>query len=132
AGRGAQRVGKRLRGWNERRLLDVPLWHRPIAAREILAKLPLELWIKLQRLADRLRDRLARQVVLGRSQATGHDDDLAALQGAAEDLDDTRLGVAYLADPEHVDADRRQLLVQILGILIRDHAEQQLGADRNN
>ena len=80
AGRGADRVVDGAGRRDQRRLLDVHLRHRAVPPGVPAAQHFLELWADGHRLAERRRDRLAGQVVLGRAEAAGHDDHVRAVE----------------------------------------------------
>ena len=79
-----------------------------------------------------LRDRLARHVVGGRTEATADDDGVRAGEQILEGGDHPRQVVADLAVLERVDAHRRELLADPRAVRVDDLAEEQLGADRQN
>src|SRR5205823_1913060 len=94
------------------------------------AQLPLEVGVDAWRLADGGRDRLARQVVLRGAQATGANDEVAAIQGPAHDLGGATEVVADRRHPIEVDAEVGQTAGEISGVRVDDVAEEELGPDR--
>ena len=74
-------------------------------------------------------DRLAGEVVLGRAEAAGHEDDVGALEAA---LDRVREAVEVIADLGHeveVDPDRGQTPGNVRRVGVEYLAEEDLGSD---
>ena len=129
AGRRAERVRQGPRGWDEPGLLAVALGHRRAASGEPRSELGLERRIDRRRLLERPGDRFAGEVVLGRPEPAGADDEVAPLDRPA---DGRRRPAEVVPDGGHVeeiDAQARQPPGQVGGIRVHDLAQQQLGAN---
>ena len=111
------------------RLLHVLLRHLPAAALEERAQMRLQLRRHIGLLADRLGDRLARDVVLRRSQPAGAEHDLRAPPRLRDQIDQPLAVVADLVHVEQVDAHRRQALRDVLGVRVENLAHEDFGAD---
>jgi hypothetical protein len=129
ARRRAERIRERACGRDEPGLLPVSFRHRRSAAGEPGSQLRLERRIDRRRFAERRGDRLAGEVVLGRAETAGGDDEVAPLDRSPE-----RLGgpAEVVADGRHVhevDPEARQPCGQIRRICVDDLTKEQLGAD---
>ena len=129
---GAAGIGNRLARGNDRRLLDVLLGHPPPAALEEVAQVSFQFRHDVGLFAHRFGDRVAGDIVLGRSQSTGENDHVGAAPGRLDQLDQTIPVVADLVHEVEVDAHRRQALSHVVGVRVEDFAHQDLGADADD
>jgi hypothetical protein len=91
--------------------------------------LGLEIRLDGQRLVQGSGDGLARDVVLGGSEAAGGQRQVGAVPGAAKDIYQAVQVVTHLGRPVQVDAQRRQAGSQVVGVGVQELAQQDLGAD---
>ncbi len=73
-------------------------------------------------------DRFAGEVVVGRAEAAGHDDEVGAVEGALEGVDDAVEVVAHDGLEVEVDAEGGQARGEPGGVGVDDLAEQDFGA----
>lgn len=132
AGGGADRVRQQLGRGDGPGLLGVPLRHRQAAAGEEGPDPVEDGGVDDRRLADHLGDRLPRQVVVGRADAAGADDEIGVRGGVADGRHQPRQVVADLDDVEQLDPPRRQLLGEEGGVGVGQVALDQLAADRED
>jgi hypothetical protein len=111
------------------RLAQVVVRHRPSGAREFRAEEAFDLGPDDHRDVQERGERVTGHVVLGRSEAAGHEDHVGPLGGFGEDLDDALEIVAHDAMVQDVDADLREALRHPTRVLVGDLTEQQLGSD---
>ncbi len=114
-------------------LLEVVLRHGPAGeAPELLAEHHLQLRTPHERDPGHERDRLAREIVLRRAQTAGHEHDVGARGRERQGLRDAVDVVPHRLVMQDVDPDGGQLLGHPPGVRVRDLAEEQLRADRDD
>ncbi len=130
ARRGADRVRDRVPALGDVGLAEVVLGHvaqaRAEHGRDVLG----EVHPANERHAHELGDRVAREVVLGRTEPAADEHRVAPAQEVAERVDDARLVVADDPMLVGVDPRRRELLADPGAVAVDDLPQQQLGADR--
>src|SRR5207248_4316619 len=113
-------------------LLAVALRHRRSSAGEPLAQLALEPGIDRGLLTQRGSDRLACEVIFGRSEAAGAHDQVRPAERPLDRLAAPRQVVADGGDKEEVDAQAGEALREVLSVGVDDLSEQKLGTYGEN
>ena len=88
--------------------------------------------VQNQGLAEDFADGLLGQVVIGRPQAAGGDENIRPAAGNIQSLLQPDGVVAHHSVPEDIDAQGGEALGNLLGIGVGDVSQQQFGADGNN
>ena len=91
-----------------------------------------DLGVADHRKVEQPRDRIPRQVVLGRPEPAGHQHDVGSVERHAEHLDDPGDVVADRLMMQDVHADRGEPFGDPPGVRVGDLTEQQLGPDADD
>ncbi len=133
AGGGAHRVVKHRAPLRQFRLLGVVLRHGHVErglvkGADILQNVP----VQDQRLPEGPADGLLSEIIVGRAQAPGGDDDVRPAAGGIQGLLQPLRVVTHHGVPKDVDAQCRQALGEHLGVGVGNVAQQQFRAYGDN
>ena len=124
ARRGAVRVGQRDGRPDQPGLLEVELGEGHVAPPPQLAQPRLEVRIGFRRLVAHGGDRLAGQVVRGRTEAAGRDDQVRPLERRGEGIGDRDEVVGQRGQPGHPDAETGQRASDLPGVRVARLADR--------
>ena len=122
-------MGERLARWDAPRLLEIALGERHAPALPAGTQPGLDLWIDADRLTEGARDRFAGQVIGGRAEAAGADDEIVTFEGRDECLRDDIEAIGECLHPAHGDALLRERTSKLARVRVAGLTDQQLGAD---
>ena len=132
AGSRAPRIAQHLRALDEIGLAGVVRRHLNAAGGEAGVERGQNVGIAPQAEAERFRHALAREVVLGRPESAGADQDLGPRQGLLDTLNQAFTVVAHDGFENHFDAQVVQLLGEKEGVGVLAVWRQHFGADRDD